>query len=239
MWPLKKLGINNPLEIVPPVNYVRVLNWWKGAGTRPSDAEARDGILQLAGQLLIKNNIVHRDVLDAMFRQPHTTVTKPFKFYVASSKPLFATEYDLGKQGYAYNDRDTGNYWVSTSKRTEGNHGRLYRNDGVDINRCKDDISNGYCVSWTEEGEWIQYTITAHAKGIYDVTVRARSIEGTPYSLSLQSKNSKIGNYGIIKDNKEWGSIHVGKVQLYAGVNILRLKIEKGNPEINYLQFTH
>ena len=39
-WPLKKLGWNNPLQVVANDGYSRILAYWRGEGPRPSPAEA-------------------------------------------------------------------------------------------------------------------------------------------------------------------------------------------------------
>ena len=35
-WPWKKMGINNPLQVIPPKGYDSVLSFWRSKGTRPT-----------------------------------------------------------------------------------------------------------------------------------------------------------------------------------------------------------
>src|SRR6185312_11075109 len=74
--------------------------------------------------------------------------------------------YDLGRNGFAYFDKDTADYHVSTGKNTPGNRGRAYRNDGVDLRR---DSTDKTLVNVTdiEDGEWLQYTVNIAKSGKY------------------------------------------------------------------------
>ena len=99
-----------------------------------------------------------------MMRQVRSEIAIPFKENIIKPNTiLFAADYDMGRSGIAYHDQDSAEYWVSTSKRTPWNSGGKYRNDGVDIEQCKDVITNGYDVGWIQTGEWLQYTINVPA----------------------------------------------------------------------------
>jgi hypothetical protein len=66
-----------------------------------------------------------------MFRQVTDGSTKPFKNHQVPGR-IFASEYDLGRMGSAYLDKDFINLWVSDpAKRSEWNSGQQMRNDGV------------------------------------------------------------------------------------------------------------
>jgi len=176
MWPLKKLGLNNPLQITTNEGYKKILNYWNGGGAKPRADEAYVALMQLTEDLKLENNVYQKDVVDAMIRQPHTEETIPFKAFtiVANAENvLHANDSDLGKNGIAYSDKDFEN----TSYRPGGqvwNFGGSYRNDGVDIERTYDDNpnGNGFDVSWAEEGEWMQYTVNVDSSGVYNVVIR-------------------------------------------------------------------
>lgn len=188
-WPLKKLGHNNPLQVKSNPEYDAVLKYWNGQGPKPSAAIAEKGLMQLAEDLKIEHNIFHADVVDAMFRQPFSSETKPFKANVIKAGvSLAAVDYDLGINGQAYFDQDTADYHVSTQKTTIGNRGRTYRNDGVDI-RKHTAPKAGYFVSDTEAGEWLQYTINVQDAGSYHLT------------LNVAAKDSK-GNISVLMNGK-------------------------------------
>jgi hypothetical protein len=115
--------------------------------------------MELAKQTKCENNIVHRDVIDAMIRQPFSHDAIPFKANkIPDGTVIYAVDYDLGVNGAAYYDMDTANYRISTGNESMGKRSRTYRNDGVDIyeNSTK---KESFYVRHTEDGEWLQYTI--------------------------------------------------------------------------------
>ncbi len=123
-WPLKKLGFNNPLEVIVPADFQKVLSYWDGKGSKPSADEAYNGLMELSRNLKLENCIYHKDVIDAMFRQTRSNETVPFKKYSAKAgAPILAVDYDLGRNRFAYFDKDTANYWVANGKHTSGNQG--------------------------------------------------------------------------------------------------------------------
>ncbi len=145
-WPLKKMGANNPLEVKSNKGYDQVLSYWSGRGPKPSAAVAYEGLMALAADIKLENAVYHKDVIDAMFRQPFSAMATPFKQHlITANTTIAAVDYDLGRNGVAYFDNDTADYWVS-GVRGVGNKGRTYRNDGVDI-RKDSAVSEGYFVS--------------------------------------------------------------------------------------------
>jgi endoglucanase len=240
-WPLKKLGVNNPLEIVSPPGYDRVRAFWNDDGPRPSADEAYRALMQLAENLRLENNVFHRDVVDAMIRQPHTTDVLPFKAHTltaAGETRILAVDYDLGRQGHAYSDSDHANYHVSTGgPRTVWNRGGAYRNDSVDIGV---DPGGGYFVGWTEPGEWLQYTVTVSSSGLYTVTVEYAApshdgalsfwvdeeVSGAPFPLP------RTGG------DHDWTTRTVASVRLPAGSQRLKVVVDQGGFNLKSLRFT-
>lgn len=165
-WPLKKMGNNNPLEIAIPQGYQRMLNYWAGKGSRPAEKEAQDALDELLNAIRCENNIYHRDVTDAMFRQVYSDEAIPFRQHVIEDSLIIpAVEYDLGRQGVAYFDRDTASYQYTPGVKTQGNRGHVYRNDGVDITGGE----GGYHIFSIEDGEWLQYTVDVEKEGTYTI----------------------------------------------------------------------
>jgi endoglucanase len=240
MWPLKKNGINNPLQIVPGEGYAKLLKYWKGEGERPSKQEAIDALANFSRQTNIQYNSIRRDVLDAFFRQPFDSSTRSFMQHsLDQSVSIFATDYDLGINGSAYSDKEFANYWVSGQKRTDGNSGRFYRNDGVDIAPVKDSFSNGYVVVSAEKGEWLQYTVNVASAGTYAADIRAVNENDSAAGLSLLLKTgeSEISlTETITFSNKQWHSVTTNSFQLKKGLNRIRLRVDEGFLKINYLQ---
>lgn len=220
-WPLKKLGHNNPLQVKMSPGYQKVLDYWAGKGPRPSPAEAESGLMEFAGNLKLENCIYHKDVIDAMFRQTRTNDTKPFAPN-ATGKAILAVDYDLGRNGYAYSDSDTGNYWVS-GKPGVGNHGHVYRNDGVDIGGENDN----YYVDHFETGEWLQYTVRAARSGSYDVTVSVSNAKPTSV-VGITVNGGKRSEKPVIVTSDQWGVVMIPRIALKKGMNKVRVHAVEG-----------
>ncbi|MCU7549815.1 cellulase family glycosylhydrolase [Chitinophagaceae bacterium LB-8] len=237
-WPLKKIGGNNPLEISSNANYQLVLNYWSDHGQKPGETEAYKGLLELANNARLENTIYHKDVVDALIRQPHSVATKPFNANViAMNSTLHAVDYDLGRNGYAYFDKDTANYRTS-GKSGVGNKGGKYRNDGVDIR--KDSSSNdGYYISDMEDGEWLQYTLNVARKGKYTLRFNVSSVNDSA-QLSFSFHNSKVARNISVPNtngNNNWKAIDINRIELPAGKQVLRLMVRKGGCNLKSIQF--
>ena len=239
MWPLKKAGLNNPFEIKINEGFQKIIDYWKGKAAKPSPAEAFVSLMELARNTNSKNNIVHRDVPDAMMRQVTSSAALPFKDNViAPNAILFAADYDMGRGGVAYHDMDSAEYWVSTSKKTPWNSGGQYRNDGVDIERCKDVITNGYDVAWIQTGEWLQYTVNVSTPGSFDVHIRASSKQKSSGLRILVDGASATPDIVIPQsDGQNWKTITIKNVKFNKGWNRLRVMATVGGFNLNYLQF--
>jgi endoglucanase len=183
-WPLKKIGFNQPLEIVPNPGWAPLVAWLTGKGPRVDPAEAEATLMRMAEHdIRFENNTVHRDVIDAMLRQPHSDATLPFTDHRIGAGPTVipAVDYDLGRAGHAWSDTRDASY-ESPGQRLWWNTGRTYRNDGVDIAREAD--GSPVVVDFAT-GEWLRYTLTAEAAGERPVTVSVRSAGAARLSVAL------------------------------------------------------
>jgi endoglucanase len=194
--------------------------------------------MQLTNDIKVEQTILHKDVVDAMFRQVHTNETLPFKQHnIQTNAIVFASDYDLGRNGFAYFDNDTANYRVSTGNNTAGNKGRAYRNDGVDIEPCVDATTNGYNVSSFEKGEWLQYSVSVPASGTYDVTVRYKTSSPNAAINLIQNAKPLTKSISLSNANTSWTTTEVKNIYLNKGVNKLRVYAEEGEFALNYLKF--
>jgi endoglucanase len=230
-WPLKKLGYNNPLQVKMPADYRKVLDYWAGKGPRPTPEEAERGLMEFANNLKLENCIYHKDVIDAMFRQTTSNDTKPFAVNNAG-KPILAVNYDMGRNRYAYMDRDTGNYWVSGLEGT-GNSGHVFRNDGVDIGN-----DNGnYFVDSFESNEWLKYTVTASKAGTYSVNLNVSSTKSGGVA-GVSANGSKVSEVEVPETKDQWLKIQVGKVTLKKGQNAFVLSAVSGGFKVQSIEIT-
>ncbi|RZM11798.1 MAG: carbohydrate-binding protein, partial [Pedobacter sp.] len=141
--------------------------------------------------------------------------------------------------GVAYHDKDSAEYWVQTQKRTPWNTGGKYRNDGVDIEACADNTSNGYNVGWVETGEWLQYTVLSEQDGIFDINVR-NSAKDAGGVLQLLVNNQPSGEPASIASTgkfDQWQTTTIRNIRLSKGSNSIRVLAVNGGFNLNYLQF--
>jgi hypothetical protein len=127
---------------------------------------------------------------------------------------------------------------VSTQKRTQWNKGGQYRNDGVDIGICDDSVTNGYSIGWTEEGEWLQYTLDVSSPGWYAVKLRTKNANGEHGSLELMVNDKKQRDAVTLptEAGNKWNTTRAGNVWLAKGMNRLRVVVKKGGFDLNYLE---
>jgi endoglucanase len=237
-WPLKKIGINNPLEIPSNPNYQQILNYWSGKGVKPSEEDARKGLFKLAEEVKLENNIYHKDVVDAMMRQSHSTETKPFNSnIIANNVVMNAVDYDLGRNGFAYADNDTADYHISVkSTRGIGNRGHAYRNDGVDIQR---DADKTFYVSNMEDNEWLQYTLNVKEEGTYTIWLNVASVNDSA-QLHIEINGVKINSAVAVPNtgaNNKWQNVEVQNVMLEAGTQVFRIYVNKGDCNLKSITF--
>ncbi len=239
-WPMKKIeNIAGVTSVKEPQGYDKLLKYWKDGKDKPSVDEAKAILMQLADNYKIENVIIKHDVIDAMFRQVYSSETKPYKRHSLPGK-IFATEYDLGQMKYAYSDKDFQNLWVSSGKHSEWNSGNQMRNDGVDIQKCTDKITNRYEVSFIQEGEWLQYTFDLNKSKIFDVAIRYANEKAIGEVYLADENGNKLTQ--VIKlpasgGTTSWKTFSLGEITLKNGTNKIRIYFEKGNFNFNYLEF--
>jgi endoglucanase len=205
-WPWKKVGtIAGTLFVQKPVGYQKILDYWRSGGARPSTNEALSGLVALAQASRFEDCTVHPDVFDALTRPSTLGQTKPFSPHPIPGI-IFATDYDLGKQGEAY---------VDGSVTDPYNSGSVYRNDYVDIQGCSDSApSNGYNVGWIEAGDWMKYTAHPASLAAYQVLARvAANASGGSFYIDVGGNNvSGIINVGATGGWQSWRTISGGTI---------------------------
>ena len=236
-WPMKKIdnivGVTS-VSITP--EYEQLLRYWKNQGPKPTSSFAKSALMQIAENYKIENVTIKYDVIDAMFRQVQTTDTKKYKTHLLPGK-IFATEYDFGQNGHAYFDKDAVNY--SGKSFSKSNKGGDMRNDGVDIELCNDKFTNGFNVCFIEDSEWLQYTFELASGNVYDVAIRY-SNDAAGGKLYLEDENGKISQSITLPYSggpAKWKTATFKNVVLKQGANKIKVHFEKGNFNLNYLEF--
>lgn len=237
-WPMKKIdniaGITN-VRTTP--EYEKLLDYWKNGGEKPSKEYAKKALMKIADNYKFSHVEVKNDVIDAMFRQVADGSTKPFKDHQVPGR-IYATDYDLGRMGAAYLDKDFINLWVSDpAKRSEWNSGQQMRNDGVDIYPCHDKITNQYYVGKTEKGEWLQYTVNSKTAKNYTIDIRYSSV--TSSKVRLEDASGKLLASITLQptgNNENWTTFSSKNIPLQKGENKIRIIFENDGLNLNYFE---
>lgn len=156
----------------------------------------------------------------------------PYGTYNIPGTVIQAENFDKGVEGSAFHDTDYTN---------SGNNS--YRSGlGVDISTG----NSGKVVSYTEDGEWLEYTVNVKEDGYYSYEVTATSgVEGAAVSFSVKEDSAYVKftddiEIPCIKKNA-WTTYKAvyGRtvVPLTAGKKIIRLNIEKGGAYIDKFTF--
>ena len=240
-WPVKKPGINNPLKVTVNDDYTNLINYWRGTAPNPGVDAAFSAVLQFAANHRLENCSFQKDVVDALIRQPFSTETIPFKIY-HTGEPVFGSDYNLGRNGFAYFDNDTADYHLNTKTYTNWNQGWSYRNDGVDIEKCTDsDANNGYSVGWTGNNEWMEYTVVVDSTAGYTLDVRCASgSSGSKIHLEADGKViipiiTLPGTSGWYN----WRTKTISNVILEKGTRKIKFVFDQGGSNLNYFKFSN
>jgi endoglucanase len=229
-WPLKKLRYNNPLQVIANDGYRQVLAFWNGKGPRPSRQDAEAALMTLARHdVRYENNVLHPDVVDALFRAPHSDMAAPFRKHAigAGGGRIAAIDFDMGRDGVAYHDLTPANQHVSDGgERVAWNPAMAYRNDGVDLVR---DDDGRLRVGGLEAGEWLKYTFDAEQAGGFDLQLATRGRGKMSLLLNGQAIPARA--------TRDAGTAFAG-LPLQAGRNTLVIRAEDGPFDLESLDFS-
>lgn len=235
-WPMKKFNCNGLMTATKPPAYQILLDYWNNIGHKPDIAFARNALIQLAENFKIENCKINYNVIQAMMELPGITNTKPFKQHSIPGT-IFASDYDIGRNNYAYFDAKAETLSFDNKG---GNEGGEYRNDGVDIESCKDtlDITNGYNVGWTESSEWMNYTFECSQAGYYIAELRIAGQNGG--TIVLKIDNNPVSSDIVIPSTggwQNWQTVSVKGIEVPAGKHVLQVYIANGSVNLSYLKF--
>jgi hypothetical protein len=134
---------------------------------------------------------------------------------VALPGRIEAANFDAGGEGVAYHDT------------TAGNEGGAYRDTDVDI-EASSDAGGGVDVGWMRPGEWLQYTVTVSATGVYTLDARV-ACPGAGATFHVEANGVDVTGPMSIPDTGDWQSwttVTKAAVSLAAGQQTLRLIID-------------
>ncbi|MBN1481030.1 carbohydrate-binding protein [candidate division KSB1 bacterium] len=135
-------------------------------------------------------------------------------------------EYDFGGEGIAYHDDDAKA--GDTSFRPE---------DNVDVEPTLD-FGGSYNIGWTENGEWLEYTVDVEA-GTYYIQYRtASSPGGGVLNVLLDGKMLTQFDVPATGGWQSWMTLVERGVEIAGGSDlVLRLEIVEGNHNMNWIKF--
>lgn len=236
-WPLKKIdNIVGPYSAPMTPGYQRLLDYWSGNASRPTADYAYAALIGQVNNLKTENCTFQPGVIDALFRQQTTNETIPYKQHSIPGR-IYAVDYDLGPEGFAYRDGEYQNTGGPGAQ--QWNNGGNYRNDGVDIEICEDGTTNGFNVGWTETGEMLRYTVNVSETGNYDLNIRY-SANDSQGKILLFFNSVNFGSYIDLPSTggwQNWQTLTVENIPLNAGETDVQIRLYFGGFNLNYFQF--
>ncbi|MEQ9309433.1 MAG: cellulase family glycosylhydrolase [Balneolaceae bacterium] len=227
-WTHKKLEtITSPLSSPTNPNYEKVKSYWNGNGTRPSAADAKDGLFQMAEDLKLENSILRPDVVAALFSPSFNTENTPYTELTIPGN-IEAVHYDIGNNGISYNDLEYKRV-SSDELQNTGNSGWELRNDGVDIEKTND-IATDYNIGFFETGEWLEYTVDVTTAGTYDIVARISSGISTG-KLRLRLNNRTIFENVAVQNTggyQSYQQLQIGSYTFSEGVQTIQVEAQSG-----------
>ena len=105
----------------------------------------------------------------------------------------------------------------------------------MDVEACAD-TNGGYNVGWIDSGEWLSYTVNVAVAGYYDINVRVAS-PNTGGSLRIQMAGQDVASLVVPNTGawQTWTTATVPSISLNAGQQILKLAVDNGGWNVNYI----
>ena len=154
---------------------------------------------------------------------------EPFKGKAATIPgKIEAEDYDKGSHNKAFYDND----------RT--NQGGAYREDEVDIVQIDStDKSKGYALGYTEDGEWVKYTINSEEAAEYTVTVNMAS-QSDDVGVKFFIDDKEITDVVKAEKGEDWTTFTEVKAQtkeIAKGEHELKMQIVGNYVNIDWIKF--
>ncbi|HZE83971.1 MAG TPA: carbohydrate-binding protein [Puia sp.] len=170
--------------------------------------------------------------------------------------------YDIGGEGVAYHDLDSVNHGSGHLNPANGDYLNEFRiSEGVDISYTKPgNIDNNpynfvnpemkqLYVGWTENGEWLNYTVTVKKSAVYRIGLMYTCNSDGRFSLSADGKDIagqlQVPTTHRDTDTVAWRQWHhwnkvdsIAEIKLTTGQHIITLYSISGNMNYDYLEFT-
>lgn len=235
-WPLKKIdAIAGPLSAEIVAGYQQLLNYWQGSGSKPNPTDAYNSLIAQLDKLKLENCVYRPDVINALIELPENETAKPFKEHTIPGK-IFFTEYDMGPLSVAYFDKDYQINWDADD--SVYNRGYQFRNDGVDIEKCTDAVTNGYNVGWIDSGEYLTFTVNVSNSGTYKLSLRISANNTGGKILFYLNDNAMTSMIDVPSTGgwQNWNTLNYGNVELQQGVHKITVRFYFGGFNVNFFE---
>jgi uncharacterized surface protein with fasciclin (FAS1) repeats len=135
-------------------------------------------------------------------------------------------EYDAGGEGVGYHDNNTGN-----------NGGKWRQSEGVDIDFSKNE-GGGYQIGWTEDGEWMNYTVDVKQTGFYT----AATMIGTPNNdkrFHIEFDGQNVTGVVTIPNTSDYHKRQYVTTSVYLtkGIHVMRFFEDTGGYDVKSVTF--
>ncbi len=149
--------------------------------------------------------------------------SEPFDGRIPIPGKLEAENYDLGGQNIAYYD-----------KNTEDAPAKIYRDDNAGI-----DTANGaYFYGWTNQGEWILFSVDVQSDGAFDFTARVASgTDGGAFSLEIDGAEVASVNVPNTGDFGTFTTVTGKTSAISKGEHLLRLLVKNPYFNVDWIEF--
>ena len=111
----------------------------------------------------------------------------------------------------------------------------------IDDSKCGDAACTGFAIGYTQEDEWVEYTINVAADATYKITANvATASETSAFQLFVDDK-AITESIAVPQVDTTWNvykEIDVGSVELTKGEHVLKLLITGGYLNVDWLEFT-
>ena len=115
---------------------------------------------------------------------------------------------------------------------TAGNNGGVFRKGDLDVKKCTD-IYGGWCITNTDDGEWLQWKELPIREKTSTFKIRYASNQTAKICFNVDGVDG--ATIELPNSNKEWKTINAGTIDFEKkALHDVILKIVSGNIDINY-----
>ena len=205
-WPWKKMDTRNtPFSIKAPSNWEQIGAYTRH-GEKPSREVAQKAFDTLIENIRLENCVFYPEVVNAMLRRAPVRIEAENFGQDGPGKSYQVKDFKFRSESYRQSEPVPVTSQAGTRRQ-----------------------SNQYIT--LKETEWTTYNVQSDTTKNYDFLLRARA-RSIPSEIQLW-----VGEQArkIVLTQKDWSELKIGTLALVAGQNRLKLKVNTGSAEIDWL----